>query len=225
MNKAVFTIAAAAVVGATTLAFAHSGATGIVKQRMDAMSAMKDTVKSLTTIMRGEAPYDPSQVKEAAAVIKSHSADSMTRLFPEGSIEGKSEARPEIWSNWEEFETLANQLAIFAEALDAASENGLMMAGNAGPGQTGPGQMGGTGMMGAGQMGGAGMMGAGNSMMTPGAMMGTGTMMGSGAMMGGSPAVPDAETLAAMPADGVFNMLTATCTACHTKFRIEKNKK
>lgn len=31
-----------------------------------------------------------------------------------------------------------------------------------------------------------------------------------------------AEQLAAMPADGVFNMVAQTCSSCHTKFRLEK---
>ncbi|MDN3720519.1 hypothetical protein ACFQEX_20140 [Roseibium salinum] len=70
---------------------------------------------------------------------------------------------------------------------------------------------------------------------TPGApdgqadmMTGSGTMMGGGMtgngsmMMGNAPAEMDVADLAQMPADAVFNMTVQTCSACHTKFRIEK---
>jgi hypothetical protein len=49
-------------------------------------------------------------------------------------------------------------------------------------------------------------------------MMGGASMMGGGSMMGGS---PDQTQLSEMPADGVFMMLSQTCSACHTQFRSE----
>ena len=36
------------------VALAHSGATGIVKERMDGMAAMQKAVKAVTPIMRGQ---------------------------------------------------------------------------------------------------------------------------------------------------------------------------
>ena len=42
-------------------------------------------------------------------------------LFPEGSLNSKSQARPEIWQRWSEFEASAKNLAIWSERLrDAA---------------------------------------------------------------------------------------------------------
>ena len=42
-------------------------------------------------------------------------------LFPEGSLNGKSRARPEIWQRWGEFEASAKNLTIWSERLrDAA---------------------------------------------------------------------------------------------------------
>ena len=42
-------------------------------------------------------------------------------LFPEGSLNGKSRARPEIWRRWSEFEASAKNLTIWSERLrDAA---------------------------------------------------------------------------------------------------------
>jgi len=182
-----------------TVALAHSGATGIVKERMDAMSEMSKIVKELATMMRGEKAYDAKVVRAGAALIGKHSGDAMTGLFPKGSKHGASEAREQIWTNWEEFKNLSNRLEIFAAGLSDAADNGLMAD--------------------------VAKSGTGSSNMLGQSMMG-GTMMG-GSMMGGSMMadgghIPDPEMLASMPADGVFNMLTQTCSACHTKYRLEK---
>jgi cytochrome c556 len=183
-----------------TVALAHSGATGIVKERMDAMSEMGKIVKDLAAMMRGEKTYDAKVVRAGAALIGKHSGNAMSDLFPKGSKHGASEAREEIWTNWEEFNDLSNRLEVFAAGLSDAADNGLMVN-NAGSGTSS------------------------SNMMTGGSMMG-GSMMGQsmmgGSMMAAGTGVPDQEMLASMPADGVFNMVTQTCSACHTKFRLEK---
>ncbi len=185
-------------------AMAHGGATGIVKERMDAMGEMGDAVKAITEMMRGERDYDAAAVREGSRIIKSHAGESMTKLFPEGSTQKPTEARPEIWSNWDEFKTLADQLLTLADGLEQAADNGMMMS-NSNDTST---------MMGGGNN--SSTMGSGSdSMMGGSGMMGDGTMMRGGRMM-------DAKALAQMPADGVFNMMARTCSACHTKFRIEK---
>ncbi len=45
-------------------------------------------------------------------------------------------------------------------------------------------------------------------------------MMGGGQMMNGG--MPDPDHLAEMPADRVFQMVTDTCSSCHTRFRKEE---
>lgn len=183
----------------SAIALAHTGATGIVKERMDAMSEMSKAVKEIAAMMRGEKAYDEKVVRAGAALIGKHSGDAMTGLFPKGSKHGASEAREEIWTNWEEFKSLSNRLELFAAGLSDAADNGLM----ADVAKSGTGS---SNMMGQSTMGGS--------------MMG-GSMMGS-SMMAERGHIPDPEMLASMPADGVFNMLTQTCSACHTKYRLEK---
>lgn len=194
-----FYITAAAVTAFSAAAFAHGGATGIVKERMDAMTAMSEAVKTISSMMMGETPYDADVVKQGAALIKSHSGEAMTKLFPEGSLQEVSVAKPEIWSDWEEFQLLADRLADYADGLEAAADNGLMMQSENSSTDS--------------------MMGTDGSSMMEGGKSG---MMGGASMMGGGSAAPDAAQLASMPVDGVFNMLTQTCSVCHTKFRIEK---
>ena len=56
-------------------------------------------------------------------------------------------------------------------------------------------------------------------------MMGRQSMMGGGSMMGNSATSEfrnfGPEEFSEMPADGVFMMVSQTCSACHTKFRAE----
>lgn len=179
-----------------TTALAHGGATGIVKERMDAMKAMGEAVKSLSAMMRGETEYDPSEVRANAQTIESHAGEALTSLFPEGSTDAPSEAKPEIWSDWETFEDEANRLRELASGLSAAAENGLMMERD--------GSM--SSMMGTSN---SGIMGDSSSMMSGQSMMGSGT------------SVPSGSAMASMPADGVFTMLAQTCSSCHTRFRAE----
>lgn len=174
---------------------AHSGATGVVKERMDGMMAMGEGVKSITPSMRGKVDYDAARVREFAALLKQHSGEAMTRLFPEGTEGAPSVAKSKIWENWKEFEALAVRLGTLAEGLSLAADNGLAGGGAAL----------------------AGMMG-GSAMMGDQPRMGSDTLMGSGPKM----AEPGLEQLAAMPADAVFQMVSQTCAACHTKFRADK---
>ncbi|WP_306261459.1 cytochrome c [Pararhizobium sp. IMCC21322] len=191
-------VAAALVISAA--AYAHNGATGVVKERMDAMSTLGKATKSLTEIMRGDVSYDAEVVRKNAAQIQKHAGNSMTKLFPEDSLMKPSEARPTIWANWEEFEVLAMRLETLAVGLAASADNGLMASGGAPA---------------------SGMMGT-DSMTSSGGMTSSGTMM-AGSMTTESGTLPDAAELASMPTDGVFNMLAQTCASCHTQFRSEKN--
>lgn len=172
-------------------AWAHGGATGVVKERMDGMGAMKEAVKVLTPMMQGQLDYDADVVRDQAEIIAAHAGDALTALFPEGSLDMPSEAKESIWSKWEEFSELADRLGVVAEGLALSADNGLMMSGDAQGG----------GMMGSAMMG--------SDAMDAGAM---------GGMMGEAPGEMD---FAEMGADGAFMMLGQVCSACHTQFRAE----
>lgn len=183
--------------GFAVSAWAHSGATGVVAERMDGMKTMQDAVKGIAPMFAGQAEYDAAVVRAAAADIAAQAGHDMTSKFPEGTDGHPSEARPEIWSDWNQFKALADQLERMAEGLGLAAENGL---------HAGSGMMGGTsGMMGGGT---SGMMGGGS-----GGMMGRGTMPMAGTMT--------VEQIGQMPADGAFAMMVQTCSACHDRFRME----
>lgn len=184
----IFATFGAVFISVSAVSYAHKGATGIVKDRMAAMMIMGKVVKSVSSMMQGEIEIDPEQIRQGATIIESHAGESMTKLFPEGSMQKASVAKLEIWSDWEGFEDLAKQLSLYAVGLEAAAENGLM------------------------------------SNATKNPSMGKNTMMGgdSNMMMGGAAPMVTAEQLALMPVDSVFNLVTQTCSSCHTKFRVEK---
>ncbi|SDK07422.1 c-type cytochrome [Aliiruegeria lutimaris] len=98
-------------------ALAHGSATGIVRERMDGMSAMAKAMKSIAPIVKGETAFDAAAVASGAETLVGHSGDEITSKFPEGSDGMPSEATEEIWTDWERFETLAHQLARYASAL------------------------------------------------------------------------------------------------------------
>lgn len=185
--------------------FAHGGATGVVKERMDLMENLKDAMKALKPIFRGKTDYDVEVVKKNALVIRDNAGDQMSKLFPAGSLKKPSEAKLEIWEDWEEFERLADNLKRLGQALHDGAGN-----------QRGPGSrtgaawpMGGPGMMGGSGMG-AGVMGDAPH----GGPSSRGHMRGLDYMTD--------EQLAAMPAQGLFNMVANNCTHCHKQFRIKK---
>jgi cytochrome c556 len=185
-------IAGLCATGLAADAWAHSGAMGVVKERMDAMKAMGDAVKRIKPMMSGEAVYDAAAVQAAARVIAEEAGAAMTGKFPEGSGGGVSEALPAVWSDRARFAALARDLEVTARGLEHAAQNGTH---------------------GAGHMSGdlSGMMGDTSGMMGRG-MMGTDHM--SGAM--------SVEHIGQMQADGAFVMMTQVCSACHDRFREEK---
>ncbi|WP_421951390.1 c-type cytochrome [Pelagibacterium sp.] len=118
-------IYALAFAGAATgcaAAFAHNGATGIVAERMMGMMMLGEQMQVLTPIISGETDPTPAVVEEAAAMIAAHSGSAMTQLFPEGSTEFPSEARPEIWEDFTLFSQYAQELQRLAQELAGTTD-------------------------------------------------------------------------------------------------------
>ena len=110
-----------------TLALAHEGATGVVKERMDLMESQKDAMKVIGDMAKGKTKFDAAEATKAANDI-ARTAKKIPELFPEGSGgENKSDALPAVWEKWDRFTDNADDLAGTADALvktlaDSASE-------------------------------------------------------------------------------------------------------
>ncbi|MGI9484228.1 MAG: c-type cytochrome [Hyphomicrobiales bacterium] len=122
--KTFLSVAAVVAIAATSVVLAHSGATGIVKKRMDAMSDIGKNMKTIGTMLKGEAAFDGEAVKASASVIAGH-AKEIPHLFPEGSNEKPTEALPSVWDKWDEFTAIASDLESAAGRLaEVASSAG-----------------------------------------------------------------------------------------------------
>ena len=120
------TAAVIAITAATTV-FAHQGATGIAKERMDAMSTIAANLKSVNQMLRGTMPFDEATVRASMDYIATQ-ASMLPHKFPEGSDAAPSEAGPAIWTDAEgfnaifkELETSASDLAALAGDQDAVA--------------------------------------------------------------------------------------------------------
>ena len=104
--SATMVVAGALLAGALP-ALSHDHATGVVRERMELMEGMAKRMKT----MRGRIERKrelASVLTDAKAVAAS--AAHVTHLFPPGSTQRPTDARPEIWTNWPDFERIAKAL-------------------------------------------------------------------------------------------------------------------
>ena len=113
----------------TTSVFAHQGATGVVKERMDAMSDIAAQLKSVNLMIRGTNDFDAAAVRAAMEKIADHAA-MLPHQFPEGTDAAPSEAAPLIWTETEEFNAIFAQLELSArEIASLADDHSAVKAG------------------------------------------------------------------------------------------------
>jgi cytochrome c556 len=120
LNRLFWPLACAAfIAGLATLALAHEGATGVVKERMDLMKRQQKDMKLIGDMARGKQQFDAVKATDAARDVVVTSK-KISDLFPEGSNGHPSDAKDEIWQNWDDFTRHASDLAERADALAAS---------------------------------------------------------------------------------------------------------
>ncbi|MGQ0563846.1 MAG: c-type cytochrome [Gemmobacter sp.] len=175
---------------------------------MNGMTAMRDTIAELAPMMQGTVPYDTFIVSEGASVIAAHAGETMLSLFPEGSMEGKTYAKPEIWSSWQEFAALAEEMKTYADALALAAPNGLE------PAPALPGDPAGTGSPAV------AAEAEPDRGFTVAELMGYGERAEAVAVARGtSDPAAIAFDLTTLAADDLFSRISGTCSSCHAQFR------
>jgi cytochrome c556 len=104
-----------------TPALAHDGATGIVKERMNAMKALGALTKSMAEKIKGNRNLASLAIdaREIAAV-----ADKIPGWFPPGSTQAPTEAAPAIWTEFADFQAKSAALKVEADALAALAPAG-----------------------------------------------------------------------------------------------------
>ena len=101
---------------------AHSDATGVVKERMEMMKGLKRSMRAIGAMAKGASPYDGGKVASRARTM-ADIAGKLPAKFPKGTDGEPSEAKPEIWTQWDRFEALARDLERAAGGL---AESGSM---------------------------------------------------------------------------------------------------
>lgn len=101
-----------------------------IKYRKAMMKAVGGHMTSASQIVRGKVSPEGDLAMHAQALAALTS--NLTRLFPEGSDFGETEAKAEIWDNWEKFEKAAmnakDATAQFAEAVAGGDKKKIAAA-------------------------------------------------------------------------------------------------
>ncbi len=198
-------LVAGSAMSSSVAVFAHKGATGVVKDRMELMERYDELTDRIFAMLHGELPYSADTVRKAAQEIKKTSGAHLVKLFPKGSDGKPTRATSAVWDNTDTFEHFSEMLEVSADALANSSDKKP-------EGSTSlPKKWEDVPAMGQG-------MGRG---MGPGRGMGRGPgMMGRGGgpgMMGGGPGRGIGGTV-----EGATWHLAHVCNTCHTAFRKEE---
>jgi cytochrome c556 len=92
----------------------------VIQERHDLMEKVGEHAKTINIAVKSKNPGLAAEPAEAIAGMMDHYLE----LFPPDSTGPGSRARPEIWTEWDKFESLATKLKGQATALAAAARSG-----------------------------------------------------------------------------------------------------
>ena len=95
----------------SSVAFAHSGVKDQnVKERMMVMKAMADNTKVIGQMLKRKTQFNANEAKSALERLSSLSLKT-PKVFTVNATDPKSEAKPAIWDEFDEFTKLSLELA------------------------------------------------------------------------------------------------------------------
>ena len=111
---------------ASSIVFAHSGVKDKnVKERMMLMKEMANNTKTIGQMLKGKTPFDADEAKLALERLTSLSLETPKAIKINAS-DPKSEARPAIWDEFDEFTRLSKDLAetslVLARSIDCIDD-------------------------------------------------------------------------------------------------------
>lgn len=95
-----------------------------VKARQELMDGNGANAKILGDMAKGETEFDAAKAAEAQAALSANAA-GIADAFMAEETDPMSKAKPEIWTNWSDFEAKADALYQAAQALDTSSLDGV----------------------------------------------------------------------------------------------------
>jgi cytochrome c556 len=107
----------------SSVAFAHSGVKDQnVKERMMVMKAMADNTKVIGQMLKRKTQFNANEAKSALERLSSLSLKT-PKVFTVNATDPKSEAKPAIWDEFDEFTKLSLELAETSIVLANSIEN------------------------------------------------------------------------------------------------------
>lgn len=105
---------------AAGITWAHGGVQNPkVMDRMNNMTDIADEVKTLAKMSKGAIPFDAEAARGSANKIAAHAEETIT-LFTNPESDPKSEAKPNIWTEFEDFTAKSNELRDLALRLSSS---------------------------------------------------------------------------------------------------------
>ncbi len=105
---------------AASAVFAAEATDPTVKARQELMDINGGSAKILGGMAGGKVPFDAAAAEAAKAALVAASAEIGAK-FEMQATDPKSSAKPEIWTNWDDFLAKASALNAAATALDVSS--------------------------------------------------------------------------------------------------------
>ena len=98
-----------------------------VKLRQAAYDMMNYALGGLDAMVQGKRPYDKEEAARLADLL-AQTAQFPRRFFGEGTGEGKTRAKPEIWTHRADFDAKMDEMVTEAAKLPAAARGGNLAA-------------------------------------------------------------------------------------------------
>ncbi len=125
MKKSSLAIIASVAILGSGLVWAKEGVQNpVVKDRMDLMQSIASSAKVLGDMASGKAAFDPDAASQAIGGLTGN-ANLITERFEPQEDDPVSEAKPDIWANWDDFSSKADGLFKAAMAADVSSLEAL----------------------------------------------------------------------------------------------------
>jgi cytochrome c556 len=103
-----------------TVAVAADATDPTVKARQELMDVIGGSTKVLGDMAKGEVAFDAAAAEAAKAAMIAASAEIAAKFEPQAT-DPESEAKPEVWTNWDDFVAKGNALNAAATAADVSS--------------------------------------------------------------------------------------------------------
>lgn len=111
-------IAAASAIALSAIAFAHDSAKpeDVIDYRQGLMTVIGWNFGPLAAMAKGKHPFEAAEFSKHADRI-AHVSEQILEGFAKGSDKGKTDAKPEVWTNWDDFQSKAKDLDTQAKLL------------------------------------------------------------------------------------------------------------